>query len=420
MGLTQKLGTIPLAILTDSSNNVGIGGSANASFKLQVTGATNLTDNLTMTIASGTKSIGFGGNTIAAAANALIYSDTNYLVLNSKAGSALYFNFDNANASSTINMFNGKFILTQAGAATFSSSVTANGDFTGKGGFNGYAGATQNLLIDWSASSQITTLTSTELFFGTNAQRRMTITSGGNVGIGTSSPAALLDVNGVAYFRNSGGIYSDLLTAYSGGDVGIIYGASGNLIIKGGSGATERMRITSGGNISINSTVNGGKLYVVGDAGAYSCNLQGSGTTGQSYGMIINAGTNSSDYSFYVRNAAQGSPYIYIRGDGYLYSASAWSGSDRRLKENIVDLDNGLNKVLELKARKFDFIDGFKNQYGFIAQELQEVIPDAVSVFDEEKKMLAVKMDFIVPHLVKAIQEQQAQIEELKAIVATK
>jgi hypothetical protein len=52
MGLTQRLGTIPLAIQTDTSNNVGIGGAANASFKLQVTGATNLTGALSASTAT--------------------------------------------------------------------------------------------------------------------------------------------------------------------------------------------------------------------------------------------------------------------------------------------------------------------------------------------------------------------------------
>jgi len=69
---------------------------------------------------------------------------------------------------------------------------------------------------------------------------------------------------------------------------------------------------------------------------------------------------------------------------------------------------------LGLKAKKFDLIDGLKNNFGFIAQEMQEVIPDAVSVFEEKEQLLAVRMDFIIPHLVKAIQEQQKQIEELK------
>ena len=58
MGLTQKLGTIPLAVFTDSSNNVGIGGAANASFKLQVTGTTNLTGALSGTSAT------FSGNVL--------------------------------------------------------------------------------------------------------------------------------------------------------------------------------------------------------------------------------------------------------------------------------------------------------------------------------------------------------------------
>lgn len=54
MGLTQKLGTIPLAIQTDSSNNVGIGGAANASYKLAVTGASLFTSALTSTNSAGT------------------------------------------------------------------------------------------------------------------------------------------------------------------------------------------------------------------------------------------------------------------------------------------------------------------------------------------------------------------------------
>jgi hypothetical protein len=79
-----------------------------------------------------------------------------------------------------------KFRIANSGVATFTN------DITGKGAFNGYATTTHNLLIDWSSESQVTTLTATNLFFGTNAQRRMTILSGGNIGIGTSSGAATL------------------------------------------------------------------------------------------------------------------------------------------------------------------------------------------------------------------------------------
>ena len=74
---------------------------------------------------------------------------------------------------------------------------------------------------------------------------------------------------------------------------------------------------------------------------------------------------------------------------------------------------------MALQPRKFDFIDGFKNEFGFIAQEVKEVIPEAVSVYQEENEMLAIKMDFIIPHLTKAIQEQQTIIEDLKSRIET-
>jgi hypothetical protein len=72
-------------------------------------------------------------------------------------------------------------------AASFSGNIDALGSL------NGFAGATHNLLIDWSGASQFTTLTATDVFFGTNANERMRITSAGNVGIG-SGPAYRFNV----------------------------------------------------------------------------------------------------------------------------------------------------------------------------------------------------------------------------------
>jgi hypothetical protein len=85
-------------------------------------------------------------------------------------------------------------------AASLSGTLAVSGtsslaSINSTGSINGFAGATLNLLIDYSTSSQVTTLTNTELFFGTNANRRMTIAAGGNVGIGTSSPATTLHVD---------------------------------------------------------------------------------------------------------------------------------------------------------------------------------------------------------------------------------
>jgi hypothetical protein len=112
-----------------------------------------------------------------------------------------------------------------------------------------------------------------------------------------------------------------------------------------------------------------------------------------------------------------------------------YNASDVRLKQNITVITDGLSKIKALNPVKFNWVDGFveseegKDMLGFIAQEVQAVIPEAVESFGGNsvnigetliENPLRVNEKFIIPILVKAIQEQQAQIEELKKIVATK
>lgn len=98
-------------------------------------------------------------------------------------------------------------------------------------------------------------------------------------------------------------------------------------------------------------------------------------------------------------------------------SAAAFgSYSDRRLKENIAPLAGELEKVLALNPVEFDFKDGSGHQVGFIAQEMEEIYPDAVSVLGETEEMKMITgWDKTTARLVKAIQEQQVMIEDLKA-----
>jgi hypothetical protein len=72
-----------------------------------------------------------------------------------------------------------------------------------------------------------------------------------------------------------------------------------------------------------------------------------------------------------------------------------------------------------MKPKHFDYIDGSKDNLGFIAQGVQKIIPQAVSITDQEKGTLGLKTDFLVPYLVKAIQEQQTIIEDLKLRIET-
>lgn len=109
----------------------------------------------------------------------------------------------------------------------------------------------------------------------------------------------------------------------------------------------------------------------------------------------------------------------------YITSAGTYTQvSDRRLKENIVPMGGVLEKVLSLRPVEYNynFLDNAPLTKGFIAQEVQEVFPEMVSV-SEDTKMLALPYDEFSVIAVKAIQEQQEiiekQQEEINALKAS-
>jgi len=95
--------------------------------------------------------------------------------------------------------------------------------------------------------------------------------------------------------------------------------------------------------------------------------------------------------------------------------------SDKRLKENIVDAPSALSKINSVKIRSFDWINTKENvDFGVIAQELYEVVPNAVCVgVDHEDGTLdkpwGVDTSFLVPAMIKAIQELNAKVTALEA-----
>ena len=99
--------------------------------------------------------------------------------------------------------------------------------------------------------------------------------------------------------------------------------------------------------------------------------------------------------------------------------------SDERKKENIVDATDKLDALKQVKVRNFNFKGDDLKQIGVVAQELETIFPSMVEDIqdqdaegnDLETSTKSVKYSVFVPILIKAMQEQQAQIEALQTEV---
>jgi hypothetical protein len=256
---------------------------------------------------------------------------------------------------------------------------------------------------------------------GTVAER-VRVTAAGNVGIGTASPTAPLDVfgnNAVARFNSVDANGNYILFASNA--VAKAYIGNGNQIISGGSandwglraennllfasgGGTERMRIDTSGNLLVGMTSSG---YLAADSG-----VQLYGYGGARFGADGTAARNLISFV----NGTDGTPaevgLIQTNGSSTSYVTS----SDQRLKENIADADDAGSKIDAIQVRKFDWkVDGSHQDYGMVAQELQAVAPEAVSVPEDPEKMMGVDYSKLVPMLVKEIQSLRTRITALES-----
>jgi len=176
----------------------------------------------------------------------------------------------------------------------------------------------------------------------------------------------------------------------------------------------------------VESDANAHALFVEGSSGVVNFG-RGSSSINSNGGYIFGGeaimSLAAASDTYLVRNTSTASYTFYVTGAGQIHAVqtSISSLSDERLKENIVDIDTGLAEVMALKPRKFDWREGEgsneKNVTGFVAQEVETVLPDLISSFkhDDLDDAKSVKMGDMVPTLVKAIQEQQTLIKTLTA-----
>jgi len=171
-----------------------------------------------------------------------------------------------------------------------------------------------------------------------------------------------------------------------------------------GASASERMRIDSSGNLLVGTTSD------LGTPSRIAIVYPGDTTWGIGFKSTYLTGSGQPCTFRNSSNATIG--YIGTNGTATSYVTS----SDQRLKTNIVDAPSALASVNAIKVRSFDWkSDGTHVDYGYIAQELLEVAPEAVSVPTNEDEMMGVDFGKLTPRLVKAIQEQQTLIEALTA-----
>jgi len=316
------------------------------------------------------------------------------------------------------------------------------------------------------------------LLLYTNATERMRITSGGNVLIGTTTDAGYkLDVNGTGRFVTSlyvGGTSNGRLgvrgttndasayafeaanssgntlfivrndgaatfsssvsaTSFTASNINVstnngMYDAGTNTVGFQTNGAA-RMYISSGGNVLVGSTTdNGSKFQVNGGISTSRLGLAFPSYTGGINWEFASDGTSGSGIYIYNSNTgynvffnANGTVSFASLGTGTVYSNAGvltnTNPSDSSLKNTIKPLTYGLAEILQLQPKTFYYnSDTAKSnlKYGFIAQDVQPIMPDLVRKISKDSDKLGLETDGIYVALVNAIKELKAEIEELK------
>ena len=271
--------------------------------------------------------------------------------------------------------------------------------------------------------------TADALLLATAAAERVRIDASGNLLVGKTSGTAgnLIETSG-RVSAGAGSTGQPTFNCEGDTNTGINLPESDRIqIITAG---VERARITSGGDFVVANTAAVGTWYNGGSIGF--------GYSSGGYGAMVRAGTNT---PFYVSTTGQGSGGFIEFSQGtatrgnitYTGSAVAYNtSSDYRLKENAAPISNALSKIDSLNPVNFSWIESGDNSDGFLAHEIQEILPYTVTGTKDElytventpeekagqigqPKYQVMDYAKLTPLLVKAIQEQQTLIETLTA-----
>ena len=277
-------------------------------------------------------------------------------------------------------------------------------------------------------ASLLFTQGATSLQFGTNNNIRATIDSSGNLGLGVTPSAwfstyKALQIGAVTSLFNDGGTTSRLSNnaiVNAGGNFAYISTAAASFYQQGGgqhawyyaasgtAGATatftQAMTLDAGGNLVVGTT-----------SFAYNP-MQGATIAGGAIGVVnighANGTASGNNYTNFLYNTVTVGSITQSGTSGVLYNIT----SDQRLKENIVDSPTASDLIDAIQVRSFDWkSDNSHQRYGFIAQELVTVAPEAVHQPADPEEMMAVDYSKLVPMLVKEIQDLRKRLAALEA-----
>ena len=139
-------------------------------------------------------------------------------------------------------------------------------------------------------------------------------------------------------------------------------------------------------------------------------------------GFAIGKNNATTDAAFIVGNgadAANKSDALVINTDGSaVFSGDVTVNSDMRLKANIISLGSTLAKLLQIDGKSYVMkTDESKQKIGLLAQDVKAVYPELVKQANNEEGTLSVNYQGLIPVLINAIKEQQAEIDELKRLI---
>jgi hypothetical protein len=236
--------------------------------------------------------------------------------------------------------------------------------------------------------------------------------------IGTYAGQASLGIGNQFFGYGAGylittGANNTILGAYNGNQGGLDIRTASNYIVLADGAGNLRGVFDANGN------------YLVGTTTAY--NVDGNG-------FNLNVGTSSALVTKHITGTPTGAYYaLYMYGGSAIGSIQQTgttavlynTTSDYRLKNNVTPIENALSTIKALNPVSFKWIDG-REDNGFLAHEIQTIIPNCVTgekdAINEDGTPKYQQMDNsgVIPFLVKAIQELQAEIQSLKSQLKVK